>query len=777
MIGARHSSDELGRFQVIATTPKGKSTNLSRFRDAPVQLTEMSTRDPFGDAALSITFPNITIFDRPGQGDLSWLLPYTSIDVRFIPVSKSRPDVPDSEKTNTEILVDFMEGETDNPIPGLEPPIFYQIGGYQFNPDVEENIYRYPLTKWKWEGFIASYDINNQGLTISCKGALYQLDNYLAKPEFPHVPIPYELLLKRSFNPGTHPGLVTNPLHVVFPENWQKQVLLSASFKPGYLQPFGIAPGDDWTGLTSRSTGAWDPTLTGFIQGLLSVMFTDDGRQWTIYKLPGRQPLLKLRREPGDEFGSTLTVNAENPGVELALTRDFSQSVNSVYGSGKDLAGVAFSGQKITPDGRGTYYVPFAHAPQVYPPSKHNKNYDPFVVVPKEGLLEFPQGLNELDGREVAAQQYRRFADPGFTGTITLTADPKFRGFAYPRYFIQAGMSIAVKNMLGYDSIIFHVVECSINVEEGSATLSVDTKFRDYLTWQEIRARTRDALIPLRSLQVGQYSNILQDLLKPWSYRDGSGVMPSNNHGYDATGFFNNILPKSARFPYEEFTRKNPPKNPDTRHFYMKVPARNPNDADENWGLDATPKAIGTAFPIKASQAANIRLTQLAAYDKDGNVKKVPFHFSIYKNVGTNVLAMPKIPGDVNVPFNYKAGQHYPFFRGAWESVTPQGGEVPPFVFTAPGSGMQIGWGNFFEPAGYWPGLKSAKGKPTGLMVDETSWSYDCTDQTGWDRYDKKNNVNNPNVGVLYLMLYCDADPDEPTYFMGRFFREEPGSQ
>jgi hypothetical protein len=72
--------------------------------------------------------------------------------------------------------------------------------------------------------------------------------------------------------------------------------------------------------------------------------------------------------------------------------------------------------------------------------------------------------------------------------------------------------------------------------------------------------------------------------------------------------------------------------------------------------------------------------------------------------------------------------------------------------------------------------MKTKGGKPTGLLVDETSWSFDCSSQEGWDPYSKKENMNNPNVGVLYLMIYCDDDPQEATYFMGRFFREEPGT-
>jgi hypothetical protein len=780
---AQVDSEEFGKFQVIVTPPKGKTYNVSMFRGTPVQISDLSSRDPFGDATCSLAFPQVTIFDRPEQGDLSWLKPYSKVDIRFIPAALPREDVRDEDKTNSESIIELIEGDSDSPIPGMEPPSWYQIDSDVLTEPEKQDIYRYPLKKWKWEGFIASFDISSDsGLSVQCKGALYQLDNYLAKPEYPRQPIPYEILIKRAFNPRTHPGLMTNPVNVIFPENWKKQVLLSAELKPGYLQPFGISPGDDWTGLTSRSTGSWDPTLTSFVQGLLSVMFTDDGRQWTIYKAPGRQPILKLRREPSSENTATLVVNAENPGVELNISRDWSQSVNVIYGSGKDLAGVSFSGQKVTPDGKNTYYQPFAHAPQAYPATKDNESFDPYRVVPKEGLLQFPQGLNELDAREVARQQYRRFSDPGFTGTITLKADPTFRGFTYPRYFISAGQSIAVRNMMGYENVVFHIVECSVDIQTGTVNLSVDSKFRDFLTWNEIRARTRDALIPLRSLQIGQYSNVLQDLLKPWSNRDGSGVIPSGPN-YDATKFFNDILPKDAKFPYEEWTRKHPPKDPDSRQYYIKVPAANKKNANDNWAGESRPDSnVGYGFPVKAAQAGNIRLTQIAAYDRNGNIKKVPFHVGFYYNRGINVQSMPRIPAEAKFPdyvknrnYEYEKGQHYPFFKNAWERVNSDGEVIDERIYGAT-TEVLIGWGNYFEPAGYWPGLKSAGDNPTGKLVDESPWSFDCSNQPDFDPYDKKRNMNNPNVGVLYCMIFCDDDTDEPTYFMGRLFREEPGA-
>jgi len=37
------------------------------------------------------------------------------------------------------------------------------------------------------------------------------------------------------------------------------------------------------------------------------------------------------------------------------------------------------------------------------------------------------------------------------------------------------------------------------------------------------------------------------------------------------------------------------------------------------------------SIPIRMSQGGTIRLSQLAAYDRDGNVMPVKFHISVYK--------------------------------------------------------------------------------------------------------------------------------------------------
>jgi len=707
-----------GSFRIFVRPPGGNRVDVTFFRDVPTQITQLSTTDPFGDATAALVFAGITGFDRPGTGELWWLVPWADVDI-------------------------IWYDETGAPTP------------------------------FTWEGFIVSEEIT-ESLTVQCKGALYQLDNFLAAPFFPQYPIPYEKLLANAFNPAKHPSLRTSPLVIQWPTDWNLKV--PSSNDPDYLwflRPWGVTPGQLWTGLTTRSTGSWDPLLTGHVQTLLSVMYTDDGGQWTIYKRTGRVPVLQVRPALRAPQPNTMEVHYGAPGVDVSVSRDFTQSANVIFGAGSDLSGTQFSGQTVTPDGQTTTYQPFAALPQYYPATATNPRLLPHLAR-KEARLQFQQGLDEGSARDVAQTQLRRFADPGYVGTIELKIDPLVSGTPFSRYLIKAGQSLLLRNFRRTD-ILFHVSQASINVADGTATLTVDTKFRDTLTVSEVRARTRDALDPVHLLQIGKFSVTVQDQIKPWSYSGGSGVIPSDPASYDATEFFKS-MPQDIAFPWTEWTRKYPPKNKDSAKFYIPLSTKKVK-ADDNWSGVTRANIKVAAIPIKMSQAGTIRLTQMAVYDENGNVLPVRFHAGIYANSGTSVRDMPIIPATYNNTFGYPQGQRYPFYPGAFENINPDGTETDnPGQILANGADLVMGWGNYYEGAGFSPGLQSSKSPKTGKLVDEATWSFDTSNSPDFDKRSVKNTRSNKTAGMLYIMVYCDDQGSTPAYLLGRLFRQEPGT-
>lgn len=84
-----------------------------------------------------------------------------------------------------------------------------------------------------------------------------------------------------------------------------------------------------------------------------------------------------------------------------------------------------------------------------------------------------------------------------------------------------------------------------------------------------------------------------------------------------------------------------------------------------------------------------------------------------------------------------------------------------------------MGWGTYYEPAGYSPGHFSDGDDRTGMLEDNTVWSWDLSEFI--DRNKPQLNRKDEYAGCLFVMIYCDDQDDESVFFMGRFVRVEPG--
>jgi hypothetical protein len=239
-------------------------------------------------------------------------------------------------------------------------------------------------------------------------------------------------------------------------------------------------------------------------------------------------------------------------------------------------------------------------------------------------------------------------------------------------------------------------------------------------------------------------------------------------------------MPNTVKFPWTDFTTKRPPKAAAWKDCYIPLGPASVN-ANKNWT-----HAPGVAYgvPIFLGQAGQIRLIQLAAYDANGNVLQVPFHFSLYGNKGVNYQSMPILIAPYGNTIAYRApgasiyyqdGQHYPFHPNAWEAYKQDGTRTAPDTQNATETVQLIrAWGSNYEKAGYWPGSSAAGDAPTGLLVDEATFSWDTTqNQNQFDPISTKQ--TSAIAGDVWCMIYCDAQANQEVFFMGRMFRVEPG--
>lgn len=708
---ASSTSEPLGHFRVYFSTPGGPVTDVTFFRDAPTTLGSFSTADPFGYAVAQLSFPQIGPMDDLGSGDLSWLTEFANVDIVLL--------APDGSTTTV------------------------------------------------WEGFVASLDwslsVEAASLSVQCQGALFQVDRYVAAPQFPAAPISYEQLIIEALSPARHPHLRTAELRIEWPENLDsiRYVDSTAGSSGGVTvdpttgaviplgrvggQPstvtVGTVPDGQSTGFATRSTGAWEKALTGFVAGLLEVMFTNQfADQWTIRMDPGRQPVLYVRQATRQ---ADYALDIGQPGIaSLNLSKDYTQFANVIYGAGTTPEGSVYSRQAVIRNNTRTAYVPYAADPRVHPESGSPMDSS---VMRVETHVQFQDGMYEDDALDVAKLMLARNSDPGYTGSLSLAIDP----IGGSRFQMRAGEVLKLRYLdgTGERGVNFHIAEVTVNVGEGTVDLKIDSKFRDLITVEEVLARTRDPLTPIKMLQLGKTSEVIPDRAAPWDYAKGSGYVPKSSKSWYDT------IPVGETFPFDDQAHRRPPR--DDPGAYITVNANAP-----------TRRARWSApIPIRTAQKGDIRLTQFACYDRYGNRLTIPFHVSIYDTAVT-VDNMP-----------YDGAGPSPFIPGAFQRVNEFGLEIPagtPGATAMGDASLRVGWGDTDQPAGYSPGAKSTGSPLTGLLVDETSWSFDNTDDPDFEKNPAPGYVQLEAALTLYAMFY--AEHNDVVYITGRLFRTEPGT-
>lgn len=716
---AQHSG--AGQFAVFIDAPNLQTREYTYYRDVMVKIDQYSYGDPFSDAVAQLTFPQITPFDDMRSKELRPIRLWSDVNIYWVPATNAQV----SGGKNIQVV----------------------------NPRTNQKTLwlNYANKVLLWEGYIVSLQPSDSGLQIQCQGALYQLDRFLAKPMYPPRPIAFDRLLKRNFSPRVNPTLRTKPLRIDFPSGWGKQ------FPGGKASPFkptGLKEGADWTGFATRSTGAWDRVLTGFTQDLLSQMYTAKGcgstvvkgNQWTIRKEDGRKPVLMVR----DRYkAADFSVYYGQPGVEASLTWDGMNVTNVIYGKGVGFDGVEWTNMDMSNDGERTEYTPLAAHPRVYP-------YDEFKAthhIPVETYVNFGNGVTMDQATTASEQMLIRDLTPGWTGEVTLKTDPNN---SLSQWQIKAGMTMLLKSYAGMD-IRLHIAEATHSPEQGTSQLRVDTRYRDLLTLEELQARVRDPMTPVKMLQVNRRSITLNDLVFPWSYENGAGIMPRKAKPF----FFK--MDDDIKFPagalagqrtWEDWTKEYPPS--DHPEYYVKVRANHRN-SKKRWAKEG----------ILMAQTADIRLSQFMCVDEDGNIVRIPFHISIYGLASVDAGMMPQTDG------NYS-----PFLPNHFQSTAANGLPWPATSTFPPPQSILIGWGWEQQKAGYSPRRSSDVGaEPTGLLMDEAAWSFQADTQNfpvvaGPGDDDK---VVSPKTTVYaYAMIY--AEHTSPVYFIGRVFRKEPGT-
>ena len=715
-----------GFFTVVCTPPGGKAVDATFIRGARTQIESFTSADPFGWATASIQFPAFTGFDDPLGEMGQYIRPDTKVDIYWFPAANS------AYATGHYVLA-----------PPSTPVVVNQL---------DQTLSLYPGEPIiLWSGHMVSIEVQTDGvgITVQCQGALFQADGRLAKPWFPPRPWALEQLIKYYLDPVNFPELgwasMPDPL---WPSGWSK---VAPGGAVTMYTPMGVTAGKNYTGYASRSTGSWNKALTGYIADLLGVMWTQDdcgatpGNQWTLLPRGFISPSYKRDATPvlqvRDRFATPdFSVWFGSPGVELAPVRDTSSISNVIYGSGTGFDGSEWSNAVVNNDGSMTNYKPLAADART---NQGNNSYDNTLFVHEE-MYKYPSGIALDQALSAASKSLPRDSDPGWTTTMTLSVDPE--GIT-SRFHIRAGMVVTVKGIMGSGEtgINFHVAETTVSPEQLTVSVKLDTRFRDLLNLEEALARTRDVMTPAKLLQVNRKSVLVEDIMAPWNYLAGSGFVPK------ASINFHRSRPAAMGYPWEAWAKAHPPKGHGAA-FYVKVNARNAS-SQRRW---AGP------IPVIMSQKGTIRRTEFACFDKNGNLLKIPFHVSVYP-LEVTVQDMP-----------HQATNYDPFTAGFFESIQTNGQPKAANDFTKPHPQLIIGWGNHDQPAGYSPGRASDGGAATGMLMDDAQWQFDMLQNPDFDPNLALGKKEPTSAIQVYVMIYAHTSQD--AYFLGRFYRQEPGT-
>ena len=864
-------------FGVYAWRGGGAKQDVTYFRGVPTQIGNLMYADPFGDATATLTFPKITghdsfssipwmreftqidIYRYPCtaeawyEGEQTVLNPLTNQRNLYLHTRAK----PTAEKPLGDLIQPMWEGfiTTINPTPvGTQVTCqgaLYQLDYYYAKPlmpsrprTVESQIWRYFNPAYRGL-YTKELKIDwPEGWTRAYTDEEYQKALDLSGGDINGRYMPIDLMASGS---GANYLLVGQRI-------------------TGYLTR---ATGK-WDKIL---TGYVNDQLSYMYASPTSGDTLMRGDQWTITKDPGRQPRMWLRRQSREH---TCEVWYGQQGVEASLTRDGTQVTNMFFADGKganqggdtawnlwrqpnskaswciwqpiaatpadetpphqsgndwyDVAGSTSNGYGLyhyfdpywgeqTPDIVGKVWplrkgsddvVDVVTLPDAYD-AEYERYYGIWV---SEKQVTFPDGIDESTAREIAYNWIKQDQEAGWSGSITLKADPYTpAGDIMSKWDIRAGDIIVLKGFQGQNGSTigvnkFHITQVNAEPMANTVTLSVDSKFRDLLTVEEALAHGRDTLSPVRSLQVGKRSGLINDMIVPWNVRQGSGYFPRMASSYELRDSF----PHSFDYPLGTYPNKkgglqqagnrpidifqddylpggsgktigttggddsnllNPGgptkykgkvlRTTPTRKEALYVPVNaGSTDAVDRWAI----------YPILLSQAGNIMRSEFAVYDQYGNLAQVEFHVSIYlRGTGITTHDMP-YQGAQSPLTSPKAFQEYDPDTGYYIN---QDGE-----YTMPTEKPRVGWGSYDMPAGYSPKTKisslpglTAGNMPTGMLVDGAPWDYSFFGQQNFPTFDPGAEIHGVDVSctcVVYIEYQSNPDYDW-LYVRGRLYR------
>jgi len=510
--------------------------DVTYFRGHPSEMGAWTSNEPNGDAATSVSFPQISWWERPNVGELYWTAAGKDVTIYLV-----RPN------GTKKVLFE-----------GLTVTHSYSGKGAGLTLEIIGTLYQADHTPYIQELYPQHRDVG-KAIADIMDGAV---SRHYAACNRPHTGIATNIR-------GSGGARLTQGV----------QDLLSTAFTSDTVNQWTITnlPGRrPYVHLKDKTTHHWtmamghpglDLQLTNDFQQMIGMVWGSgigpNGESWFNARYPGIRieipppyPLAVGQVfTPGgshtgfDEFademrtrgykmysGDTYDARDEDEVRDVqkrsGITIDGivgGQTWSTVFGVGGNFASLA--GAHISPLAaitQNVQYLERADGSRIGP----NPHYDRSVLA--IGRLEEYGQASKAEGIGYARREIkpRQNNDPLWVGSATVTMDPENGS----RWEMRAGQNIFVKFFYrpgtqpgGGDGLLLHISQASVN-PGGSVSLQLSYLAHDMTTLAAIRDRNKNTLDPARrKTQSTRASKISQDRVIPWDSEAGGGKIPMHN--------------------------------------------------------------------------------------------------------------------------------------------------------------------------------------------------------------------------------------------------------
>ena len=509
--------------------------DVTYLRGVPIGIGQDRQEGPFGDVTFSIDLPQITPQDTPGSGSLSWLAPGAPVELVLLNgttmtrlwaghlVSDDGGNDANAPRTAWSASGTMWQASTfgHRVSTVMAPTDIGTVIAKALNGVVA---HRYPTLSAKATG------INTMARGSSGDSEMAYVQSLLATAwtsttqwtvaKRANTARTYDIRLKDTAT--VHHTVTTGARGVDI--NLSRDMTSTANALYGR----GIAPsGFAWAGWCYPNFMADTAPAYPYASGatVMTVGSTDSGtltghgvtdwqRRVNNLNLTGNVPLDGV-------------YNASDASICGKIQADYGLLVDGVVGpqTWDATFAVGSGGGDLTGAYRRPLAIDPATDPNLYTPTGAIKGPNTAYtgVMRWERDTDYGPGVTKADATASAKLELARDKDPGLTGTITLTTDPREGS----RFLMTPGQNI---QLLGYNggNPLLHIAAVDRDWGNLTVTLTVDEHARDAITLAAIRQRNKEAMLDpaRRPGRTNRRSRQDQDQVVPFDGESDAGILP-----------------------------------------------------------------------------------------------------------------------------------------------------------------------------------------------------------------------------------------------------------